>query len=361
MIVHRRCSAVVGGTLFLVVLLVVVRQYVTKPWRSGTAAVETRMSATQLAPIAISRSAKCCALINENLQLLCNESRRDLPANNTGVGCTCADYLYCRLAVVTAISSNHFREVQDMIHSAQKNAPNTKIFVYDLGLKEHERKHLSEYCHVEVRSFPFDKYPPHFRALSRTEAWKPVIINEIAKEYDVVLYGDASLRILKPVKDELLPYLMEFPFIAGPTVTSIPVIAVTPPEMYNYLRLNLTRMQALKAFPGHIQSTMMCIWTTKMMKDKFLKYWIDCAMHEECMSPKGYKRYTACHLNQIHQPNYRGEFVGCMRCQSIVNFLLYREFGAWEKVQHPQLMNVWTIKREITHMFKGNFCSAAEK
>ena len=163
MVVHRRYSVIVSGTLFLVVLLIVVRQYVTKPWRSGTATVETRklmMSATQLT--SISKSANCCVLINEkNLQLLCNEPRRDLPAN-AGMGCTCADYLYCRLAVVTVISSNHFEEVQDMIHSAQKYAPNAKIFVYDLGLKEHERKNLSEHCYVEVRSFPFDKYPPTF-------------------------------------------------------------------------------------------------------------------------------------------------------------------------------------------------------
>ena len=181
----------------------------------------------------------------------------------------------------------------------------------------------------------------------------------------MVLYGDASLRILKPVKDEVLPYLMEFPFVAGPPDHFLPAIAVTPPETYDYLGLNLTRMQALKAFPGHeIQSTMMCIWTTKMMKDKFLKHWIDCAMHEECMSPKGHVRRINCNFKQLHQPSYRGEFIGCMRCQAIVNILLYREFGAavWEKAQHPQLeFNAWEIKREITHMFKGNVCPATEK
>ena len=62
----------------------------------------------------------------------------------------------------------------------------------------------------------------------------------------MILYGDASLRILKPVKDEVLPHLMEFPFIGVPPVCHA-VIPVTPPETYNYLGLNLTRMEAWKA------------------------------------------------------------------------------------------------------------------
>ena len=195
--------------------------------------------------------------------------------------------------------------------------------------------------------------PPHFRALSRNEAWKPVIISELAKEYDVIMYGDASLRILKSLKDKVLPYLMEFPFVPAPATKIHPIISVTPPEMYAYLDLNLTRAQALKAMPREIQSTMMCVWATKMMKDKFLRHWVDCTLHEECMSPKGYVRHTECHFNRIQQPNYKGEFIGCMRCQSIPNIILYREFGGevWEKVQLPDLKrNSWIIQKKPTHM-----------
>jgi len=81
----------------------------------------------------------CCALIDgRRVEDICGES---LPTTD----CKCMDYLYCRLAVVTAISSKHFKQAQDMICSVQKNAPNTDIFVYDLGLKEtHER--FSQSC-----------------------------------------------------------------------------------------------------------------------------------------------------------------------------------------------------------------------
>ena len=304
---------------------------------------------------------QCCAVIRgKKLEEICDGHKSSLPSTN--ITCTCADYFYCRLVVVTAISSNHFEEAQDMIHSAQRNVPNTTILVYDLGLNEHERKNLSNQCRVEVRTFPFEKYPPHFRALALNEAWKPVIFDELTKEYDVILYGDASLRILKPVKDKLLPFLLEFPFVPR-KATYHPVISVTPPEMYNYLGLNLTRKQAWKAMPNEIQSTWMCIWATELMKEKFLKHWVDCAMHEECMSPKGYVRnFSACHFDLIKKHAYRGEFIGCMRCQSIINILLYREFGGevWKKVQHKKLNKVWTDRRGGTHYFREQLCPVVE-
>ena len=229
----------------------------------------------------------CCGLIGgRDLEEICGAQETHEQISN--VNCTCVDYLYCRLAVVTAISSNHFQEVQDMIRSMQVNVPKTKIYVYDLGLTEYQRKNLSDYCYVEVRIFPFKKYPPHFATLSTSEAWKPIIINDLAKEYDVILYGDASLRIHKPVKNNVIPYLMDFPYVAGPPA-SHSVIAVTPPEMYNYLGLNLTRKQALKAMPNEFASTMMCVWVNHLMREKFLNYWVDCALHQQCMSPKGYK------------------------------------------------------------------------
>ena len=292
------------------------------------------------------------------LEEICDGRKSSLPIAN--MKCTCADYLYCRLVVVTAISSNHFEEAQDMIHSAQRNVPNATILVYDLGLNENQQRNLSNQCHVEVRTFPFEKYPPYFRALVLNEAWKPIIINELTKEYDVILYGDASLRILKPVKDNLLPYLMELPLIPSLTVYHS-VIAATPPEMYNYLGLNLTRKQAWKAMPREIQSTMMCVWATDLMKDKFLKHWVDCAMHEECMSPKGYirkLRNPPCPFKKEREPGYSGEFIGCMRCQSIINILLYREFGGevYNKIKRDHLKRVWSCERYVTHKFKEQMC-----
>ena len=117
--------------------------------------------------------------------------------------------------------------------------------------------------------------------------------------------------------------------------------------------------------PNTIHSTMMCIWATKLIQDKSLKYWVDCAMHKECMSPDGYVCKVKCepHHPEKKNPNYAGEYIGCMRCQSIVNILLYREFGAkvWNRVRHEELDNsVWTIEKHVTKRFQAkSVCPAS--
>ena len=179
---------------------------------------------------------------------------------------------------------------------------------------------------------------------------EPIIINEVAQHYNVVLYGDAGLRLLEPVKNALLPYLMDFPYIGAPGAP-IPVIAVTPTDTYDYLGLNLTRKEALAAMPGEIQSTMLCIWMTQLTKEKFLNHWIDCAMHQECMSPGGADRKAAlCHDHRKYAmaATYSGEYIGCTHAQSVINILLYREFGAagWKHAQCDARCNkAWAMKR----------------
>ena len=106
--------------------------------------------------------------------------------------CTCVDYMYCRLVVMTGISSNHFEESRDMIASVQKFLPNTKLIVYDLGLNDVERKNVSTYCNVELRTFHFELYSPYVKELFKY-AWKPIIYRDVAEDYEVILYMDSTL------------------------------------------------------------------------------------------------------------------------------------------------------------------------
>ena len=62
------------------------------------------------------------------------------------MNCTCEDFLICLLVVLTAISSNHFQEVKDMIASVQINLPYTRLIAYDLGLSIGDKTQL-ELCH----------------------------------------------------------------------------------------------------------------------------------------------------------------------------------------------------------------------
>ena len=277
-------------------------------------------------------------------------------------GCTCLDYLYCRLVVVTAISSNHFDEAQDMIASVQSNLPNTRIVLYDLGLSDSQRNSTSEKCNVEIRKFDFNKYSnvPTVKNL-RSYAWKPLLIKEISQDYEVILYGDASLRVLRPVTELLLSYILVFPFVSGPVFVR-PVVSLIHDGMIAYLKLNQTREQLYIDMKQTYQGGVFCMWMTKIFQEKFLSNWVDCASHQECISPKG-ASVSRCSLNNINLPGYKGEYAGCHRYdQSALNLILYREFGVenWKNRSPLKLTKgptkMWTVERAVTHHYQIKSC-----
>ncbi|RCN28181.1 hypothetical protein ANCCAN_26079 [Ancylostoma caninum] len=53
--------------------------------------------------------------------------------------------------------------------------PRQKIIVYDLGLSSSSAENLKGKCLVEVRKFPFDKYPTYVDRLLEYR-WKPLLI-----------------------------------------------------------------------------------------------------------------------------------------------------------------------------------------
>jgi len=91
------------------------------------------------------------------------------------------------MVAVTAVSSNHFHESHDYIGSLQISMPNKTIYVYDLGLQEHEVTYFRNACNVQVRKFEFQKYPDHVKNLDEY-AWKPLLLQEVLEEFEVVLW-----------------------------------------------------------------------------------------------------------------------------------------------------------------------------
>ena len=120
--------------------------------------------------------------------------------------------LYRRLVCVTAISDSHFEESKAMFASVQHCLPHKKIIVYDLGLNSTHRDHVSNYTNVELRPFPFNDYLPYVRNLN-LYAWKPIIVKLVSQEYDVIMYGDSSLRMISCNINPALAHLLKFPFL----------------------------------------------------------------------------------------------------------------------------------------------------
>ena len=281
--------------------------------------------------------------------ILCNST--DFDHLRTTGKCSCIDYFVCRLVVVSAFSSNHFNEAQDMIASIQHNLPHTKLIIYDLGLSVSQKHTIQSYCNVEYRIFNLNCYPSHTRDLM-TYAFKPLIVNEISKEYEVVMWADTSVRVMQPIAATLFPYLKVFPFIAGPPAYH-PIVSFTHDGMLHYLNITQSRKE-LQVFNATIQGGCWILWMNKLMREKLLKYWVNCALHQDCIAPKG-SRSSPCKFKK------GATYFHCHRYdQSALNFILIREFGLriWDRVYHKRVESLLMVKRVATKYFTPvNKCS----
>ena len=292
----------------------------------------------------------CCTFISGvPLETICPSygSKKKLvpvPGQNS-LSCTCEDFLHCRLVVLTAISSNHFHEAEDMFASVQANLPHTRIIVYDIGLNINETTKLSTYCNVEIRTFDFSKYPLHVKTLIKY-AWKPIIVSEVSREYEVVLYGDASLRIYRPAAQGITQHLLEFPYVPGPLDLN-PITGLTHDSTLNYLGLNMSRAMAAKQIDYTIPGTLFCMWLTEVIREKLMKRWLDCALHEECIAPPGTSPY-GCKFKIKG-----GAYIGCHRFdQSALTVILYQEFGLKSrKGLNNGTHYYWDGQRSVTNFY----------
>ena len=94
------------------------------------------------------------------------------------------------------------------------------------------------------------------------------------------------------------------------------------------------------------------MWANSLMKTKFLNYWVDCGLNQECIAPPGAMKRTC---NFTLAPYKRsGVFIGCHRFdQSAMSMILIREFGlnVWDLVVHREdEKKVLIVKRAVvTH------------
>ena len=261
--------------------------------------------------------------------------------------------MYNRLVVVTSVSSNHFEESKDMIASVQKYLPHSKIIFYDLGLTKKERLEVSKYCNVELRPVSWDKYPPHVKSLKKY-AWKPLVVNEVAEEYDLIMYGDSSIRMLSSDMGPVLGSLIEVPFL-DIYVLGHKIISYTHDGTISYLKYPPSHKDMVNW--GTLQGGAWIMLLNQDMKENVLKPWVDCALHEQCIAPNG-SALSPCQNEKIGY--YTGKYIGCHRYdQSALNIILARRFGI---NMYSHLANtgitrkLWRVTRHPTHNFKLLTC-----
>ena len=241
-----------------------------------------------------------------------------------------------KFLVISAISSNHHIEEVDMIATAQHFFPNSRIIIYDIGLKQTEIDALKKYCNVEVRTFPFDKYPPHVKNL-HTYAWKPLIIQAAAQEADFIFWADSSVRFVKNF-DDTFSKLDDFP-IKGHLHPICKIVHVTHDATLKYL--NVTR-EMLGQVVG-IEAGIMLVKTNEVAK-RVLNLWRSCALKVSCIAPEG-SRVWPCDYGKGKPTTIA--YIGCHRFdQSALNSILIRDYG---KEVFTKILNSVVNKMKVIH------------
>ncbi len=235
--------------------------------------------------------------------------------------------MFHKTVFVNAISRNHFKEAHNLFGSIQQEMPGAKIIIYDIGLTKRQRAELRKICNVELRTFNFGKYPPHVQQNALTNyAWKPLIINEVAQEYEIVVYTDSSIRFLTSLKEHVFPYFLT----TNLTLLGLP-IGVGSSNIVQYthndtlLYLNLTREELTDL--GQIQFGFAVFWMSNDVVRSILDEWVDCATHENCIAPKGALTNHPDCGKKLGGPSAT-VYCGSHRFdQSAINLILYKRYG----------------------------------
>ena len=120
--------------------------------------------------------------------------------------------------------------------------------------------------------------------------------------------------------------------------------------MFKYL--NITKSRNELASHLSFQGGTFLIWANTLLKQHFLRYWVDCAIHPECISPQGAGR-GGCDFSKEND----GTFIGCHRFdQSGLNMILVREFGLGI-VYHEEVKKVLTVKRNQAQGTRPRMCN----
>ncbi|XP_052251678.1 uncharacterized protein LOC127858518 isoform X2 [Dreissena polymorpha] len=220
---------------------------------------------------------------------------------------------------VTAYSSNHFVESKRLFENinsiVRRQFPALKVIVYSMDLSQSLIRELLTFCQCEVRQFRFDFYPPHVRVIYGY-TWKPLVLQEVAKEHPFVVWMDTSVRFDDL---DLRPFFQRAKYLGVVVSTGQGSVAMrTHTKTFEFLNeepcafKNATEFQA-----GYIM-----LYSNPTVTQYFMKPWVSCALTLGCMFPDYKAReYIGC-------GNYGEVYFDCHRFdQSILNILIRRLFG----------------------------------
>ncbi|XP_052245606.1 uncharacterized protein LOC127854580 [Dreissena polymorpha] len=219
---------------------------------------------------------------------------------------------------VTAFSSSHFSEGQDLIKNvnsvARKQFPSAKFFIYDIGLSSSHQKQILSDCNCEIKPFDFTSLPAHV-SIMKGYAWKPLVIQSAAKQHPFVVWMDASVRFTtRDLKNEFKDVQR-----VGVKASEgyAPIAVRTHPNTFRFLQEEACAFKELNEF----EATFIMIYGTKFVSEFLLRPWVSCALAEGCLVPDhSPSEYINCDNPTVYFDCHRFD-------QSVLSILLHRMYS----------------------------------
>lgn len=187
---------------------------------------------------------------------------------------------------LTAADSSHYKTVKQFLESFFKFENESIIIFYDLGLTDNESRGLkNEFPDVIYKNFNYSEYPDYFD-LSKNlggYAWKPVIFWEILNQYKCKLIWMDAGTVITESLENLKKYICWKGYywhyspgtIREWTHEKTLSYLEVPKKFYSYRNLSAAAI---------------AVDYNDDEAYKVAREWKECAMCEECISPKGSDR-----------------------------------------------------------------------
>ena len=257
------------------------------------------------------------------------------------------------IMLVTGASSNHFREVLDVVAGAQKYFPQYQIVFIDYGLTYEQSFQAKTWCGVTVVKFDFSRYPPHVRNMWYY-AWKVLTIMEMLKLHpnSGILWLDASVRFKHGDINWAFEQAIENGGMVHLSDPALTLFSLTHPQLYEYFPTDLREAKGLPM----VQAGAILVYNTRVIYHAVLYWAYLCALQKECIAP------TDELICNFKGKDFHKEWVGCHRYDQSLFNLLEGNFHNFDTSRYDGFQRNVTVEilREATSFHVLQFCNKSE-
>jgi len=189
-----------------------------------------------------------------------------------------------RRALISAADALFFPSLCNLIGSLHYWEPHLRIIIYDLGMTAEQRSGLVTLCNVELRSFKWERYPPHIHPRFRNYAWKACLILEALREEvsTLLFYQDAGQEARAPLA-AVYEAIERDGFFFTTSGMHFPNTRWNHPSSFRYWNVSTEAAEWLPLRAEIIGGILG--FRRGAPSQRWLEQWVACGLEEHCVSP----------------------------------------------------------------------------